>query len=58
MRLPCSPLRELLFPQGVDEFPVLPEAMATDTLEMITDSWNLIDWLNNLQALLMEDSRW
>jgi hypothetical protein len=32
--------------------------MATDTLEMITDSWNLIDWLNNLQALLMEDSRW
>lgn len=58
LNLDYTPLRDLLFPQGVDEFPVLPQAMATDTLEMITDSWNLIDWLNNLQAVLMEDSRW
>jgi hypothetical protein len=58
LNLDYSPLRELLFPQGVDEFPVRPEAMTTSTLSMITESWNLLDWLNNLQALLMEDSRW
>ena len=58
LNLDYSILRELMFPEGTDEFPILPEAMATSTLSMLTDSWNLIDWLNNLQYRLTEDSRW
>ncbi len=56
LNLDHSPLRELMFPLGVNEFPVSPETMVTDTLEMLTDRWNLIDWLNNLQYRLTEDS--
>lgn len=45
-----DPLRRAIFPEGLNCFPVRPEAMVNGTMVAVGDCWNFTSWLNQYQT--------